>query len=202
MANKKLITLTVIVFIVGLVVGLVSLRNDFQTKKYVDAQADLVHAYFKVYNVSADAGIGYSKLISYIMVFNITNPTDYTLRLSAVTMHMDIIINYRGTFTDSGDNYLMPHQSRLVAFSQTGPVNDFELQGLYHHNLVNSVMGLSFKIDKTSNGLGGATVMLPELHVSNITQDEFVYGSTFGLGSYFTFDDSSINTGWSSGRFG
>jgi hypothetical protein len=210
MFSKKLVALTCAVFMVGLLVGLLSFRNDFASFKSVSVESDIVHAYFKVYNVSQDSGIGYGKLVSYVVVLNITNPSDTTLRLSWLTMalaengtrtgtsvSLNSFLRYQRDFSETTmDNYWYPHTSRLVAFSQTGFMPDGGL------NFLNGQKSALFYSDAScvaTEGRGsGSAIIFKELQLNNVSQGEFVYGTTFRPGAYFFFDDDSIDLSYGS----
>jgi len=75
-----------IVFTVELMVGSLALKPDLSDRQYkvYPIKVDIVHAYFKIYNASADSGLRNNIMASYVLALNITNPTDMTLRLGEV----------------------------------------------------------------------------------------------------------------------
>jgi hypothetical protein len=199
MYNQKLIALTCIVFVAGLLVGLTVLRSDLEPSKTIVVEANIVHAYFKVYNITQDSGIASTKMISYVVVLNITNPSDTPLELSYVNI-MSTLIDYRRDFKDNSDYYWPPLSSKLVAFSQSGPTSNFDLDAL-RNNRIQFIATVSLTVAQ-GKGSGGALIEKQELPLRNISQDEYVYGTTFRQDSYFNFNDEGISISYSSGRFG
>lgn len=191
MANKVLVVLICVVFILGLVVGLRVLQSDFPApRQNVPIEADLVHAYFKIYNVSAESGVGSASLVSYVVILNITNPTDTPLRLSEV-MIISSIVDYHRDFGISNDYYWSAHSSRQVAFSQTGPLSGTDALKFGRFDFIATV-GLT-----VTEGRGGGSTIISKnsLPLTNIGQGEYIYGSTYGKGNYFDFDDEGISIG-------
>jgi hypothetical protein len=196
-ANKVLVVLVCVVFILGLIVGLRVLQSDFPTpRQTVPIEANLIHAYFKIYNVSAGSGVGSSSLVSYVVILNITNPSDTPLRLSEVRI-LSSIVDYHRDFGTSNDYYWSAHSSRQVAFSQTGPLSGTDSFKFGRFDFIATV-GLM-----VTQGRGGGSTVISEnsLPLKTIGQDEYVYGSTFGNGTYFDFDDQGISIGHSSVSF-
>jgi hypothetical protein len=77
MYRKSLIASVCAILIAGLLIGIIFFQNHTSTSTVNEGvQADVVHAYIKVYDVNQDSGIGYGKLASYVVVLNITNPLD------------------------------------------------------------------------------------------------------------------------------
>ena len=197
MANKVLVVLVCVVLILGLIVGLRVLQSDFPTpRQTVPIEANLIHAYFKIYNVSAGSGVGSSSLVSYVVILNITNPSDTPLRLSEVRI-LSSIVDYHRDFGTSNDYYWSAHSSRQVAFSQTGPLSGTDSLKFGRFDFIATV-GLM-----VTEGRGGGSTVISEnsLPLKTIGQDEYVYGSTFGNGTYFDFDDQGISIGHSSVSF-
>ena len=197
MANKLLVVLICVVFILGLIVGLRVLQNDFPApRQTIPVEADLVHAYFKVYNVSAGSGVGSSRLVSYVVILNITNPSDTPLRLSEVRI-LSSMVDYHRDFGNSNDNYWSAHSSRQVAFSQTGPLSGTDALKFGRLDFIATV-GLA-----VTEGRGGGSTIISKnsLPLTNIGEGEYIYGSTFGKGTYFDFNDEGISIGHSSVSF-
>jgi len=128
MVNKKLVTLACIIFVVGLLIGIISLNVDFKNygargKEY-PVEVNIVYAYFKVFNTSADSGIAYNQLATYILVLNVTNPSDTTLRLTdaritGYTSGGVDSFSYDRSFDESNKYDFYSGLSSLIAFSQT-----------------------------------------------------------------------------------
>jgi hypothetical protein len=210
--SKKLALLTCIVFVVGLLIGVLSFRNDFSSFKSVSVESDIVQAYFKVYNVSQDSGIGFAKMVSYVVVLNVTNPSDITLRFSSLTMalaqngtktgtgvSLNGFLHYQRDFSETiMDNYLYPHTSRLVAFSQTGSMPQIGIDFLDHQH--NALFYADLYCAATEGRGGGNVIIFKQLPLNTLSQDEFAYGKTFAPGNYFFFDDDSLSLSFSNGQ--
>jgi hypothetical protein len=202
MTQKKLIVLTWIFFIVGLLVGLIAFQNDLASRQWKSypVEAEIVHAYFKVFNVTEDSGIGYATMISYVFVLNITNLSDTTLRLSKFRLDCASVFYYLQDFSDQvSDYFFSPHTSRLVGFSQTGGTSELGLKELELRNLV--LVGYIDFSPTEGRGGGGGSVSR-QLPLEKISQDEFVYGTTFKAGSYFFFSNENIMLSFGNSREG
>jgi hypothetical protein len=189
---KKYIVLACVLFISGQLIGLIAFQNDFTSRQWTSypVEADIVHAYFKVFNVTPSSGIGYSTMISYVIVLNITNLSDATLKLSEFRLDCASVFNYQRDFSgDVSDYFFSPHSSRLVGFSQTGGMSGLGLEELEKRNLVLvGYVDLS-PIEGKGGGGGGISRQLP---LEKISGDEFVYSTTFNENSYFFFSNENI----------
>lgn len=200
MINKKLVAFASMVFVVGLVLSTFALRQDFSSRQYktYPVQAEIVHAYFKVYNASADSGIGNSMLISYVFVLNLTNPSDSTLKISEVMLSSAGLFHFRRDFGEGNSQYYFyPHTSRLVAFSQTDGTYGIGVKEL---ESLNPLYILTVGFSATEGRGGGSALQQSQLPLRNIGQDEFVYGATYKAGLYFFFSNENIDIGWGNGR--
>ena len=133
MVNKKLVAFASIVFVVGLVLGTVALRPDFSSNQYktYPIQAEIVHAYFKTYNTSADSGLSNTMMVSYVFVLNVTNLSDTKLSISQVLLDCANLFHYTLDYRQgSNDYWFYPHTSRLIAVSQTSGLNSLGLEML------------------------------------------------------------------------
>ena len=201
MVNKKLVAFASIVFAVGLLLGTVVLRPDFSSNQYktYPVQAEIMHAYFKTYNTSADSGLSNTMMVSYVFVLNVTNLSDTKLSISQVLLDCANLFHYTLNYRQgSNDYWFYPHTSRLIAVSQTSGLNSFGLE------ILNSGGGpvFIFAVGLTpSEGRGGgSSASEPQLHLHKVSADEYVYGSTFKDGSYFSFDNWALDIGVHSGR--
>lgn len=215
--RKLLIASACTILIAGLLIGIVLLQNNFFPPTTNTIQADVVHTYIKVYNVSQDSGIGYGKLASYVIVLNITNPLDNKWRLSGLTMsiaengskngtsvELSSILNSQRDFSNSNTEYYWePHTSKLVAFSQTGFMPEQGLEILNRKNILLYADVSGVVIDGKGDDspmIGGSAMIFEYLQMNNLGNEEFVNGTTFGPGNYFFFDDYSIDLSFGNGR--
>jgi hypothetical protein len=108
-------------------------------------------------------------------------------------------VGYHRDFGTSNDYYWSPHSSRQVAFSQTGPLSGTDPYALKFGQL-NFIATVRLTV---TEGRGGGSTIINEngLPLKTIGQEEYVYGSTFGNGTYFDFDDQGISIGHSSVSF-
>ncbi|MCW4002986.1 MAG: hypothetical protein NWE95_03620 [Candidatus Bathyarchaeota archaeon] len=196
--KKKFIALACLVFAAGLVLGSIFFYGEFTGRQYkiYPIEANIVHAYFNAYNTNAESGIGYTTLVSYVFVLNVTNPTDTTLRLSELFISSTNLLHLRRDFPDvSSDYYFYPHTSRLVVFRDTTSgigVSKLEL------GYIDYIMTVGFS---PTEGRGSGSVLVSDqLSLRNISQNEYVYGATFKTGSYFTFNNENIGITSSTGR--
>jgi hypothetical protein len=215
MYSKKLLLASVCALLIaGLLIGIVFFQDNIFPSTPSTAneiQADVVHAYIKVYDVNPDSGLGYGKLASYVVVLNITNPTDIKWRLSGLTMSiaengskdgtsvaLSSILNSQRDFSDSNTEYYWyPHTSKLVAFSQTGFMPERGLEVLNRKSILLYADVSGAVVDGKG---GGSAIIFEYLPMNNLGNEEFVYGSTFGPDNYFFFDDYSIDLSFGNGR--
>jgi len=212
MFSKRLVALVCVVFVIGLLIGVVSFSSDLTSYKSLPIEANIVQAYFKVYNVTQDSGVGFEKMVSYVVILNITNPSDYTVSLSTVrlalaqngsrnekSVSLNSFLNYERDFSQKNtDSFIYPHSSRLMPFSQTGFMPEVGLDFLnQQHNAL-------FYADVSCVALegrgGGNVIIFKQLSLNSVSQDEFVYGTTFSAGNYFFFNDYSLGLSFSGGR--
>ena len=202
MLNKKFIALVCIALAAGLLIGLISFRGYFiSSREYISypVEFEIVHAYFKVFNVTRDSGIGYSRMVSYVIVLNITNLSDAALTLGELQLSSGLF-HYVQYFSDHvSENVFYPHTSRFAAFSQTGSISAEGRQALEWQTLDYGII-LYFSATEGRGGAGGA--FSRQMSLKKISQDEFVYGSTFKPGSYLFFNNEGINIGTGTVREG
>ena len=187
MVNRKLIIFACVVFVVGLILGSFALRPDLSSRQYkvYPVQADIVHAYFKIYNSSASSGMGYDVMLSYVFVLNITNPSDMTLKLGEIYFSSEGLVSFHRDFSGfNAGQFFEPNTSRLIALSDSSGTHGGSYGQLDKlHLMANLIVGLLPK-----EGRGDATsITNPDLTLQKISADEYVYGSTFKEGSYLIF---------------
>ncbi len=212
MFSKKLIALICIMFVVGLLIGVVSFRNDLISYKSIPIESNIVQAYFKVYNVTQDSGIGFGKMVSYVVVLNITNPSDNLVSLSSVTLalaqngtrngnsvNLNSILNYQRDFSERNtDHFVYPHTSRLIPFSQTGFMPEV---GLNFLNQQHTALFYAYVSCVGLDGHGsGDAIIFKQLSLTALSQDEFMYGTTFSAGNFFFFNDYDLGISFSGGQ--
>ncbi len=212
MFGKKLIVLISIVFAVGLLVGIVSFRNDLSSFKSFQVESDIVQAYFKVYNVTQDSGVGFGKMVSYVVVLNITNPSDSVVSLSSLRMalaqngtrtgssvSLNSIFSYERDFSDRNtDHFIYPHSSRLIPFSQTGFMPEIGLDFLNQQH--EALFYADLSCSSTEWRGGGEAIIFKQIPLNTVSSDEFVYGTTFSEGNYFFFNDYNLGISFSGGQ--
>lgn len=211
MVNKKLVTLSCVVFVVGLLIGILTLNSDIQNfngkAKTYPVDAHLVYAYFKVFNASANSGIAYNQLVTYILVLNITNPSDTTLLLRGVKIRElgnAGAFDYEHDFSDSQKYAFNSNTSTLVAFSQTSGVTPLYNYPSPFRNQsgFTGVISAAFYSEK---GNGGADVTNKfEIQITSVSPDEYVFGAAFNQDSllYFTNQHGFISAWPVTGRIG
>ncbi len=212
MFRKKLIALICIVFAIGLLSGVLAFRNDLTSYKSVPLESDIVQAYFKVYNVTQDSGIGFGKMVSYVIVLNITNPSDTVVSLSSLRMalaqsgtrtrssvSLNSIFSYERDFSDRNtDHFIYPHTSRLIPFSQTGFMPEIGLDFLNQQH--NALFYADLSCVSTEGRGGGDAIIFKQIPLNTVSPDEFVYGTTFSAGNYFFFNDYNLGISFSGGQ--
>lgn len=202
MFNKKFVVLVCLALVSGLLVGLLSFHDEFEVSApEFYAEVNIIHAYFQVLNVSRDSGIFSERLVSSVVVLNITNPTEEIFEIRELMMNFagddtgsNVVFAYYNDF-ESGhsDYYWHPGESRLVAFSLTNAVEDGGIKVLNAHEG-------DFSLELYTAALGEPPT--PDYMVSRISQklqlkalndNEFVYGDYFNADVQFGFDGSYID---------
>jgi len=196
MVNKKLVTLACIVFAVGLSVGVVSLNGDLRNygDKEYPVEVDFTYAYFKVFNASADSGIAYNQLVAYVFIFNVTNPSDaplYLSRLNVIELGHGGAFEYLRDFAKNDRYRFEPNASNLLAVSQISGLMTISGESSHFRNNAEftGVYSASFK---TQDGVSsGGAVNNFDIHLTQISPDEYVYGSAFNSSSLLYFDNNN-----------
>lgn len=188
------IVFTCIMFIAGLSVGSVFFIGELQPNTTYPIEGRIVYAYFKVSNMSLDSGIGYEKILSYVIVANITNISDATLRITQARIdEINHIISYRSDFTDNEDYLFDPNSSRLIAFSKVSGLSGLSLEAFEGSNQLTTTLAVSFS---PTEGKGhGGVLSKTSFTLRSISADEYVY-SEVNQTSYYLFGDLPISA-WS-----
>lgn len=189
MPGNRLYILICMGFIAGLVVGLISFHSDFSQKLNVDknypVDINLVQAYFKAYNTTTNSAVGYHTIISYVLVLNVTNPSNITLRLTNLQIdETNHVFSYWRSFSNNDAYCFYPNSTQLVAFTDNSGLTGLAHEAFNFHNL-EYILAASF----TSVGEQGIAGVVKEvdLPLKDIGAGEYIYGEHFGGGSYFTF---------------
>jgi hypothetical protein len=208
MYSKKFIILICLALISGLLVGLLSFRDELEVSapKFY-AEVNIIYAYFQVLNISRDSGIGSERMVSYIIVLNVTNPTEEIFEIRELWMWFgnkeeswntvsftNNVVSYYNDFESGHSNYYWhPNESRLVAFSLTESIGDGGVE------LLNALEG-DFDLNLYTAGLGEPAT--PDYMVSRISQklqlktsnnNEFVFGDYFNAHRQFGFSSKDID---------
>jgi hypothetical protein len=207
--SKRFIVLLCLALVSGLLVGLLPFRDEFEVSapKFY-AEVNIVHAYFQVLNVSRDSGVFSERMVSYVIVLNITNPTEKIFEIRELWMWFgnreeapfhtvsftNLVVSYYNDF-ESGHSiyYWHPSESRLVAFSMTEAIDDGGLELLKSHEG-------DFELHLCTAGLGEQTTSAYEsstisqkLQLKTLNDNEFVYGDYFNADRQFGFDSRSLD---------
>ncbi|MEM3640862.1 MAG: hypothetical protein QXH37_02925, partial [Candidatus Bathyarchaeia archaeon] len=91
------------------------------------------------------SGLRNEDLVAYVIVLNITNPTEETFRIKHLEIHLaeainkidqgieikNSVVNYERDFSEGFmDYYWYPNSSRLVAFEATGEISNLGMNVL------------------------------------------------------------------------
>ena len=205
MDSKKFIVLICLALVSGLLVGLLSFRNEFEVSapKFY-AEINILHAYFNLLNVSRDSGIFYEKMLSSVIVLNITNPTEEAFEIRELRMNFgnkeetrntvsfaNVVLSYYNDFESGISDYIWnPTASRLVAFSLTNAIEDGGME------VLNAQEG-DFSLELFHSRLGESeysrVTISQKLQLKALNSCEFVYGDYFKADTQFGFDSSMID---------
>jgi hypothetical protein len=206
--NKKVLVLVVVAIAVVQSVAFGLAFSEFSELPQEDysIEGELVYAYLKTYTVSEDVdGIGNRKLVSYVLVLNITNPNDVPVYLKRAQVDLmenavqvgtsvsgtNSIIRYTSSLPDNDFSYYWaPHSSRFVAFTATGELSGMALDALQ--------LGKGYflvKVDgrtETDSHVGG-DLNLEEVPLEVMDNDEYVFNTAFRDNYRFRFWNDDIN---------
>ena len=208
MYSKRFIILICLALVSGLLVGLLSFRDEFEVAApEFYAEVNIIHAYFQVLNVSRDSGIFSERMVSSVVVLNITNPTETIFEIRELWMRFgnreeswntvsftNIVVSYYNDFESGHSIYSWhPGESRIVAFSLTNAVEDGGIKILNAHEI-------DVSLDLYTAGLGEpptpdymASRISQELQLKALNNNEFVYGDYFNADVQFGFDSKYID---------
>ena len=154
-------------------------------------QADVVYAYLKTYNISENvSGLYSEKLVSYILVLNISNPTDkdvyvHDLRveLSGAASKVDrsvestnITLRIKRTFNEAKPLLVSKNSEQLVPFTATDELSNLGLEPLKQ--------GKGYFIVAVSGDSVGSGLSLKEATLETVSEDEYVYNTAFTNGCF------------------
>jgi hypothetical protein len=197
--NKKIAVLAIIALIATLIVAFGLVFSSLPEEAH-SIKGNIVYAYLKTYNVSETVdGLCDKKLVSYVLVLNITNPNDVPLHLERVLVELmqsatkdgtsvsgtNGIIRYKRGFVEGEtSNYWSPHSSRLVAFTATGELDNLSLDALKLGKgyFIVSVDGYTETDSHVGTGLN-----LKEVALEITGSDEYVYNTVFMNNERFGF---------------
>jgi hypothetical protein len=182
------------VFILGLMLSGTFLSADLTPYESFPVNVEIVQIYAKIFNVSASSGIGYDHICSYILILNISNPSESTLKLNQVRIFGDPNngINYRRDFSEQNTENSVPSNcSRLIALSSLYCIDDTGSGKIITRTWLLTGY-LQFSADKTRSG-AHFSFTDNEFKLNRIGDNEYRYGTTFNESSYFVIRDDSIN---------
>lgn len=202
MMRIKLIAVLFAGLLIGLSIGFLSFQSDFSANTTYPIEVSLVQAYFKVYNTTTESGVGYNTLASYVIVLNVTNPSNTKLRLTNVQIdENNHIFSYWRDFSKNNDYWFDPDTSRLIAFAQTSGLTGLANDAFQSHNLFYTLSASFLPVD----GHGHAGIVTDgTMQLRNTGTDEYVYGQIFKDGSYFKFinENGNIDVGITQDQIG
>lgn len=197
--NRQFTILATFALISGLIVGIVPFYSEFSVLKSYPMEVDVVYAYFKTFSVSENiSGLRNEDLVAYVIVLNITNPTDETIRIKYIGIHLaetvnkigqnievrNSVVSYERDFSEGFmEYYWFPNSSRLVAFEATGEVSSLGM------NVLKEGKGYFFILldGKTQNNAYVGGSIIKEVALEIINNDEFVYNTVFKENERFHF---------------
>jgi|SRR3989304_8599408 len=218
MLNKKFVGLICLALVIGFLTGLVSFYNEFNVFQSYPFEVDVVYAYFKVFNVSSGvAGLQLDSvygpfnrpLVAYVIVLNLTNPTDKAVRIRHLKIAIgetgteigqggvsltNTVISYERDFSDwFYDYWWQPNSSKLIAVSAIGqpPFNELGIP------VLNQQKGYFYvALDcVTENKAYAKGFMLKQVNLNMTSENEFFYNVAFKENENFYFSNDAITIG-------
>ncbi len=161
-------------------------------------QADVVYAYLKTYNVSENvSGLCSGKLVSYVLVLNIRNPTDKDVYIQDVTVYLagaaskvDLSVEWtnetfgiKHTFNEAKPLLITKNSERLVPFTATDELSNLGLEPLKQRK--------GYFITSVTGDSGGAGLALKEVTLEAVNESEYVYNTAF-TNERFRFSNENL----------
>lgn len=79
---RSLVPFGALALILGIVVAAVPLQSNFQLLNRYQFKADIIYVYIKTFDVGSNVtGLLHDQMLSYLIVANVTNPTDQTIKM-------------------------------------------------------------------------------------------------------------------------
>ena len=210
--NKQFTMLATFALLAGLLVGIVPFRNEFSVLQSYPLEVDVVYSYFRTFKVSEHAsGLRNQDLVAYVIVLNITNPTNERVRITHLGIHFaetasrlsqggvemtNTAVNYERDFSEGFmDYYWYPNSSRLVAFSATDELSNLGMAALREHK---GYFYILLDAKTQDNAYAGGSV-IKQVTLETPSDCEFVYNSIFKENERFHFSnyDLGISLEWS-----
>lgn len=183
--------LGIAVLLLGSVVGTVSLQSNFALLEKYQINAEINYVFFNIGGANSTiSSLEHLDLLTYIMILNITNPSNKTILLqdaqidiatnvnasySGVTITDSLVSCYR-YFSQNDTSYMIqPHASKLLLFSGVIETNP---------KLFGSSLGtspVSYYVDVQGHSLeGGYASTTPSsktIQLTIVNQTEYVYST-------------------------
>jgi len=207
----KFVMLGPLALTMGFLAGIVPFYREFSAQQYYTIQVDIVYAYFKMFKTGQNVpALGNADLVSYVLVLNVTNPTNEVVKIKHLTIdfvqnaskedqHFEMfneILRFEQSFADGFmDYYWYPHVTRLIAFTGTEELSAIGLTAL---RLGEGFFLLKLAGSTQAGAQAGSDFILKKVTLEIKNESEYVYNGIFMEDYRFHFrnDQLDISIEW------
>ena len=200
MILKGVVPYGILMLVLGSVVAVLPLQSNFSLLNKYQIEVDVVYVYLKTFEVDENAsGLWRVKMLSYVVILNVTNPTDKTIRMrdidiglagagsvtkkdNGITATNSIVRTYRYFPQDSFEYFWQPYSSQLVVFSGMRETNPDLLQ-----TNLDSYLEIRGRTPEDAYATSDWIVKLIEMKA--ISDTEYVYDIMLGTPRFHYTDD-------------
>ena len=200
MMMKSYVPYGILMLVLGSAVAALPLQSNFSLLDKYQIEAEVVYVYLKTFEVNENAsGLWRVNMVSYVVVLNVTNPTDKTIRMrdidiglagagsvtkkdNGITAINSILRTYRYFPQGSFDYFWQPHSSILVVFSGMREINpDFLQTDLDSY--------LEIRGRTAEDAYATSDWIVKSLEMKAIGESEYVYNIMLGTPRFHYTDD-------------
>ncbi len=210
---RSFVPFSAIALILGITFAAVPLQSNFQLLNKYQFNADIVYIYVKIFDVGSNVtGLLHDQMLTYLVVANVTNPTDQTIKMRDIR----VIFGIGGAFVGGGmfwgvDTYRYFPQGDFSYFWQPGHSIIVTLSGMMLTNIkelqthwtgpsftAGSSIELTGFTDVGVNAVGAyatSGIVSKQLSIAVVNGDEYVYNAMSGAPRFFFDDWQNPSTG-------
>ncbi|MCJ7634976.1 hypothetical protein MUP77_21625 [Candidatus Bathyarchaeota archaeon] len=202
---RRIVLFGVLALLLGSLVAALALRQDFSLLEKYEVKADIVYVYLKLLETGENAsGLWRMPMVSYIVVLNVTNPTDRTVRMTDVDFALAELVEtgehgasisnpivrfYRYLPQDHISYFWYPKNSKLVVFSGVREFTSYGNQELMQTAIFDSLLEIG---GRTSEGAySSSSYVTKRIQLVVVDPYEYVYNTMPGTPRFHYGDDGA-----------